>query len=183
MPIRPALPADAQALAALEARLWRGTYEGRIPEPNLRRYLAETFGTANQAAELADPSCATLVVEEGKALLGYALLRAQGPQPGAAVPRHARPLEVARFYVDPSLHGTGAARNLMAAVLAHAVATGHDLVWLQVWDQNPRAIRFYAKAGFIGAGDTTFPVGDITYRDHLLVYEPLSRKLRTGLMP
>ncbi len=167
MVIRPALPADAQDLAILGERLWRDTYEGLIPSSDLEQYLVEAFGPDRQAAELADPACRTLVLDEGGTLLGYAWLRAKGP--AVEVPFE-RPLEVARFYVDRALHGTGTAQSLMAALLAHAASADHDGVWLQVWEQNPQAIRFYAKAGFTDAGATVFLVGSLTYRDRLLVH-------------
>ncbi len=170
MLIRTALPADAQNLALLGERLWRATYTGLIPETSLEPYLAATFGPVQQAGELADPACTTLVIEGGDTFLGYAWLRAGGPEVEDASCPFARPLEVARFYVDRSRHGTGAAQALMAAVFAYAAAAGHDGVWLQVWEQNPRAIRFYAKAGFMDAGGTTFHVGDQAYRDRLLVH-------------
>ncbi len=129
--------------------------------------MAQTFGPSQQAAELADPACRTLVLTEGDDLLGYAWLRAQAPEVEV---RFENPLEVARFYMDRSLHGRGAARSLMQAVLAHAASAGHDGVWLQVWEENPRALRFYAKAGFTDIGATVFPVGSLTYRDRLLVH-------------
>ncbi|WP_243300640.1 GNAT family N-acetyltransferase [Geothrix oryzisoli] len=169
MRIRPALPPDAPALAALGERLWRSTYAGLIPEVNLNLHLAKTFGLRQQAAELADPACLMLVLEKDGDLMGYALLRAGGPEQGTGSFHFVRPLEVARFYVDGSLHGRGAAQALMAAALAHARAAGHDGVWLQVWEQNPRAIRFYAKAGFTDAGEATFRVGEQVDRDRMLV--------------
>jgi diamine N-acetyltransferase len=170
MRIRSALPADARELALLGERLWRESYTGLIPALDLELYLAETFGLSQQAAELADPACTTLVIDVDGALLGYAWLRACGPEVEKAVFRFSKPLEVARFYVDRSLHGLGAAMSLMAAVLACATAGGHDGAWVQVWEQNPRAIRFYAKAGFMDIGETTFPVGDRMYRDRLMVH-------------
>ena len=167
MVIRPALPADAQELSLLGKRLWRETYEGLIPSLNLEQYLAESFGSSQQAAELADAACRTLVLAEGGGLLGYVWLRAKAPE--VEVPFE-NPLEVARFYVDRSLHGTGAAQALMTAVLAHASTAGHDGVWLQVWEANPRALRFYAKAGFTDVGETVFLVGSLSYRDRLLTH-------------
>ncbi|WP_243382979.1 GNAT family N-acetyltransferase [Geothrix alkalitolerans] len=170
MLIRIALPSEAPALAALGERLWRETYTGLIPASNLELHLAETFGPRQQAAELADPACRTLVIAEGNALLGYTLLRACGPEEGMASFHFVNPLEVARFYVDASLHGRGAAQALMAAALDHAASAGHDGVWLQVWEQNPRAIRFYAKAGFQDVGEATFRVGEQVDRDRVLVH-------------
>ena len=177
MRIRPALPDDVQALAALGERLWRETYTGLIPESNLAMHLAETFGSVQQAAELADPACRILVIEHDGALLGYALLRAGGPDPEPPSFHFVKPLEVARFYVDASLHGRGAAQTLMAAVLEQATAAGHDGVWLQVWERNGRAIRFYAKAGFADAGEATFRVGEQVDRDRLLVHGLMVRPL------
>ncbi|WP_243316521.1 GNAT family N-acetyltransferase [Geothrix paludis] len=170
MLIRIALPSEAPALAALGERLWRETYTGLIPASNLELHLAETFGPRQQAEELADPACRTLVIVEGNALLGYTLLQARGPEEGRASFHFVNPLEVARFYVDASLHGRGAAQALMAAALDHAASAGHDGVWLQVWEQNPRAIRFYAKAGFQDVGEATFRVGEQVDRDRVLVH-------------
>jgi len=168
MLIRPALLADARDLASLGERLWRETYEGLIPPPDLEGYVAEAFGPERQGEALADPAGRTLVLAEGGSLLGYAWLRAGGP--AAGVPFE-NPLEVARFYVDRTLHGTGAAQSLMAAVLAHGAAAGHDGVWLQVWEENPRALRFYARAGFRDVGQTVFLVEALSYRDRLLVQD------------
>jgi len=178
MVIRPALPSDAQELALLGERLWRGTYQGLIPASNLNLHLAETFGLAQQTAELENPACSMLVLEEGGGLRGYALLWARGPAEVAHQLPFERPLEVARFYLDPALHGTGAAGQLMAAVLTHAVTAGHDGLWLQVWEQNPRAIRFYAKTGFSDAGEATYRIGKQMDRDRLLVHTLLSRPIR-----
>jgi GNAT superfamily N-acetyltransferase len=177
MVIRPALPTETRELALLGERLWRETYTGLIPESNLALHLAATFGPDQQAAELADSNCRTLVVEHGGALLGYALLRVGGPAPSMESCHFVKPLEVARFYLDRSLHGTGAAQALMNGVLAHAAAAGHDGVWLQVWEQNDRAIRFYAKAGFIDAGGATYRIGHQIDQDRLLVHAVLTRSL------
>ena len=177
MLIRPALPIEAQDLAVLGRRLWRETYAGLIPESNLELHLAATFGPVQQAAELADPACRTLVIVEGDTLLGYTLLRACGPEREKASFHFVNPLEVARFYVDASLHGQGAAQALMTAALDHAASAGHDGVWLQVWEQNHRAIRFYAKTGFQDVGEATFRVGEQVDRDRLLVHDLMVRPL------
>ena len=90
--------------------------------------------------------------------------------PPRTPPAFTKPLEVVRFYLDPTAHGTGAARELMEAALAEAAAAGHDGAWLQAWEQNPRALRFYAKLGFTPAGTTTFAVGSQIYHDLVLVH-------------
>jgi GNAT superfamily N-acetyltransferase len=170
MLIRHALPADAHAFAALAERLWRGTYTDLIPAPDLEAHLEEAFGPAQQAAELADSAWRTLLLEGGGELLGYAQLRTHGPVPGTPSMAFTKPLEIARFYLAPATHGTGAARELMEAVLAEAADAGHDGAWLQVWERNARARRFYAKLGFTPVGTTDFRVGSRVYHDLVLVH-------------
>lgn len=177
MLIRAALPDEAQDLALLGMRLWRETYMGLIPDANIALHLAETFGLRQQSAEMSDPGNTVLVIDEGGTLMGYALLQACGPELEELPFHFARPLEVARFYVDRALHGAGAAQALMTAVLSHAASEGHDGVWLQVWEQNPRAIRFYAKAGFTDVGDATFRIGEQVDRDRVLIHTLMVRGL------
>jgi ribosomal protein S18 acetylase RimI-like enzyme len=38
-----------------------------------------------------------------------------------------------------------------------------------VWDQNPRAIKFYRKAGFTDAGSISFHLGHDEQTDFLMV--------------
>jgi diamine N-acetyltransferase len=99
------------------------------------------------------------------ALVAYAQLRA-GPAPAAV--RAARPMEIARFYVDRPWHGHGLAPLLMRAALRTACTHGADAVWLQVWSGNARAIAFYRRTGFTFVGTQTFRFGSIDDDDHLM---------------
>lgn len=169
MEIRTARPDEFQALADLGERLWRSTYTGLLPQEDLEVHLAAAFGPRQQASELADPEARTLVLKVAGTLRGYTLLQAAPAPPFQGEPRPARPLQVKRFYVDPDLHGSGAAQQLMAAAAATAAALGHDGLWLQVWTRNPRAIRFYGKVGFRVGGPASYQVGRRIECDHLMV--------------
>jgi len=164
MEIRPALPAEAPALTALALRLFRETYADRIPAEAIAQHAASAFRPEVQLAELQAPGgCVLVAAEEGlPELRAYAQLR---PAPAPAT------LEVARFYVDSPWHGTDLAAGLMAACLAWAGPRGYRRLCLQVWEENPRAIRFYLKQGFSDEGPTTFQVGPIVYRDRVMARE------------
>jgi ribosomal protein S18 acetylase RimI-like enzyme len=47
----------------------------------------------------------------------------------------------------------------MNAVFESARAHGARSVWLCVWQENPRAIAFYGKQGFITVGSQIFILG------------------------
>jgi GNAT superfamily N-acetyltransferase len=166
MEIRPALLSEAPALAELAARLFRTTYADQIPLHDMETYIASTFTAEGQVRAIAAEGAAVLVAAEGADLMAYAQLRT-GPPPLARADSGA--LEIARFYLDPLLHGTGFSSTLMAACLDWARQRGQELVWLQVWEVNRRALGFYAKEGFKDAGQATFQVGNILYRDRVLM--------------
>ena len=159
MDIRPALPAEAPALTTLALRLFQETYGGRIPPEAIAEHVAAAFRPEVQLAELQAPDGCVLVAVEEDRLLAYAQLR---PAPAPAT------LEVARFYVDSPWHGTGLAGQLMAACRAWATSRGYASLGLQVWEENPRAIRFYRKQAFQDAGPTTYQVGGLTYQDRAM---------------
>ena len=173
---RPVLPAirraragDAVALAALAERTFRATFAPDNTDANMNLHCARTYGPAIQAAEIADPRRDTFVADDGGTLVGYGQLR-WGHAPACVVA--ARPAEIQRLYVDAPWHGRGVAQALMTAMLAQARDGGADRVWLGVWEQNPRARRFYAKAGFADAGDHAFRLGDEVQRDLVMTRAP-----------
>ena len=162
--IRPARGPDAPWLAELAERTFRETYAAYNTPEDMERYVAEHFGPALQAAELADLRYLTLVAEVDGRPAGYAQL-ARAPAPDCVT--GPEPMEIVRFYVDRPWHGQGLAQELMRAADEHAGAAGARTLWLGVWSRNPRAIAFYRKCGFLEVGTQTFVLG--TDHQHDLV--------------
>jgi diamine N-acetyltransferase len=131
-------------------------------------HLARTFGPELQALEITDPANICLVAIADAQLIGYALLR--GGSAHQLVTGHA-PCEVRRFYVDAAWHGRGAAPALMAAARDAARRAGAGALWLTAWERNPRALGFYAKAGFRDVGTSTFVLGASRQTDRVLVLD------------
>jgi diamine N-acetyltransferase len=161
--LRRADTADARLLAQLGARLFEQTFAGANTPENMASYLAKTFTVDGQRAELSDPNRATWIAEDaGKAAVGYAVLCRGTRSDGVA--GHA-PAEIQRIYVDQAWHGQHVGELLMNACMQQATAWHCDVLWLAVWEQNPRAIRFYEKKGFAASGRQTFVLGSDLQRD------------------
>jgi ribosomal protein S18 acetylase RimI-like enzyme len=163
--VRPAGVPDAPWLADLAERTFRETYSAHNTPEDMEQYVADHFGAALQAAELADPRLITLVAEVRGHPAGYTQL-GHGPAPSCVLAD--KPLEIIRFYVDRPWHGQGVAQELMAAAADHARAAGARTLWLGVWERNPRAIAFYKKCGFAEVGTHTFVLGADHQRDLVL---------------
>ena len=159
--IRLAQPRDATAVAELAADTFRAAYSAGQPVAT-ERYIAEHYGPALQAAELADPRLTYLVVELDDALIGFAMLVNDEGHP--AVPASS-PVRLSRIYVAPSRIGGGIGGRLMERCIAAADAGRHDLMWLSVWEENLRAVAFYRRWGFVAVGEMTFDYGGDPQRD------------------
>jgi ribosomal protein S18 acetylase RimI-like enzyme len=128
-------------------------------------HLARSYGVRQQAAELADATITTLLVEVEGSPAGYAQLRTS--QPPDCV-RGAAPLELWRFYVDRMWQGRGIARALMERVETDARQRGARTLWLGVWERNERAMAFYRKCGFADVGSQFYLVGSDRQTDRVM---------------
>jgi ribosomal protein S18 acetylase RimI-like enzyme len=59
------------------------------------------------------------------------------------------------MWVHPSLRGSGAADELVSALMVWARTEGFALLRLDVMRDNPRAVRFYQRCGFRSTGNQT----------------------------
>jgi ribosomal protein S18 acetylase RimI-like enzyme len=166
--IRRARVEDAARLAAFSEQTFRDTFGESNTAADMDDHCRRFFGVETIAREIERPDMETLIVEaEGDPQpkpepLAYAQLR-RGPAPPCVRARD--PIELQRIYVRRSRHGSGLAAELMTAVLDRAAAAGADVLWLGVWERNPRAIRFYGKLGFREVGDQVFVLGSDPQRD------------------
>jgi GNAT superfamily N-acetyltransferase len=163
--IRRASAADSTLLAGLGASTFRDSFGSANTPEDMAKYLSESFSPSIQAAELANPRNAFLLAEVEGEPVGYVRLR-QGPLP-PTIPG-SRPLEIVRFYAVEPWIGRGVGARLMKACLDLAAQNGHDTLWLDVWEQNPRAIAFYKKWGFEAVGNQPFRLGDDLQNDLLM---------------
>lgn len=170
--IRYAKPSDAKRLAVLAEETFRDTFGKMNTVEDMDFHCRTSYGELIQAAEISNAELVTLVGEEGDNLIAFAQLR--WPEAPRCVSAKT-PGEIQRLYVVKSWHGKGIAQDLMAACLEEMKNRGSDVVWLGVWERNPRAIAFYQKFGFAEVGDHIFSLGADSQRDIILI-RPVSNR-------
>jgi ribosomal protein S18 acetylase RimI-like enzyme len=166
--IRPAVEDDAALLADLGARTFRETFEAICSPRDLEQFLEGTYGEARQKAELADPARPAWVLELDGTPAGFLQLRLGHREP--CVPGE-RPVELQRIYVLRAAQACGLGAALMQTALDQARSWGADVLWLGVWENNARALAFYARWGFHEVGEHVFKIGDQIDRDLILAKE------------
>lgn len=158
--IRPAVPVDAAALAAVAAVTFPLACPPHTTEEAKADFIAMHLSEASFDGYLADPDRDLFVAEDG-GVLGYTMLVAGDPTDAdVAAAITTRPtIELSKVYVLPDVHGGGVAPALVAASIEAARARGAAAVWLGVNQENGRANRFYEKTGFVQVGTKRFLVG------------------------
>lgn len=71
--------------------------------------------------------------------------------------------ELDKLYVMQQFHGQDIGHGLLKAAEAEVRAKGHEQLFLQVYDQNPKAIAFYKRQGYVIIGEADFPMEAHTY--------------------
>ncbi len=156
-------PSEAQRYALVSAQTFYEAYAATAVPENMAVHIAREFGEPQQRRELEDPAVTVLAAREPSGdWAGFTALHADRTADGVI---GSQPVEIVRFYVRGRWHGRGAAKRLMHEALRHAAARGHDAIWLQVWEENARARRFYEKCGFRAVGTKPFLFGDVQERD------------------
>ncbi|MFD1720678.1 GNAT family N-acetyltransferase [Amnibacterium endophyticum] len=172
MTVRPALPADADALAEVAALTFPLACPPSTTQAAIADFIATALSPAAFGRHLADPDRVLLVDDPADGPLdGYTMLVVAEPgDPGVARAVRIRPTaELSKIYVRPGRHGRGAAAALLERTLEAARDRGAAGVWLGTNQENLRAQRFYAKHGFERVGVKRFRLGDRDEDD--FVYE------------
>lgn len=137
--LRPALPADAEAGAALHAACWREAYGPYVDAARLEGRLADTERwTSAWARQLVDGPPRVLADADGE-LVGFAVV---GPTRDDDA---ATPSELYAIYTRAAWWGTGLGQRLWDAVRPRLPCS------LWVLEANRRAQAFYRRNGFAAA--------------------------------
>lgn len=163
--IRAAGVADVRELADLGTRTFLEAYGATNDPADLASYIADTYTEHLLAQAIARPEVTYLIAEVGGRAVGFAKL-VYGSRTTAVDAVH--PAELEQLYVEGGRHGGGLGTALLTACLNQAREHGCDLVWLGVWEHNPRAIGFYERTGFARVGSHSFRLGAQRQTDLLM---------------
>lgn len=132
---------------------------------DMAAYMAAAFSEEQIARELGDERNMFLIAEIDGEAAGYAKLVNGASEDGITA---SRPIELARLYSHQRFLGTGVGQMLMDACFSKARELGCDVMWLGVWEHNPRAQRFYERNGFSFCGTHIFQLGSDPQTDLLM---------------
>ncbi len=173
MEIREASARDLPALSALARQTYAGAFGGSMSAADLAHHMAASLSVERLAAEL-EQDTILLALAQGE-LIGF--LQFGPPDPALSEDLPGCDLdgarELRRLYVREPCRSKGVGTRLMEAALAHTDLATSLRLYLDVWEKNEGAIRFYERYGFAVVGRRRFQVasGAETDFDLLMVRE------------
>ncbi len=144
------------------------TFAATSDPVNMHNYLQESFSNEKLHSELINPNSAFYFAELDGQVIGYLKINTGNAQ---TEPQDEDTLEIQRIYVLQAFHGKEVGQLLMNKAIKIARELNKNYVWLGVWDQNPRAIRFYEKNGFVVFGEHLFQFGNEAETDIMMKLE------------
>ena len=122
----------------------------------MKKYLEEDFSLERLTEQLNNKNSEFYFAELEDKIIGYLKLNFSNSQTEI---KDDKAVEIERIYVLKEFHGKKVGQVLYEKAIEIAKQLNADYIWLGVWEENPRAIKFYKKNGFIEFDKHIFKLG------------------------
>jgi ribosomal protein S18 acetylase RimI-like enzyme len=148
---------DIDQLQKIGRQTFAETFSAGNTEENMAKYLEEGFSLEKLTAELNNEESEFYFAVLENTVIGYLKLNVGQSQTEL---KDRKALEIERIYVLQEFHGKKVGQLLYEKAMQIAEQKKAYYVWLGVWEENPRAISFYKKNGFVEFDKHIFRLGD-----------------------
>lgn len=156
---------DIKLLQDIGRKTFYETFSAGNSQENMTKYLEEEFSEEKLMSELNNEHSEFYFAVIDDKVVGYLKLNFGSSQTEL---QDSTSLEIERIYVLQECHGKKVGQVLYEKAMQVAVDKKVNYVWLGVWEENPRAIRFYQKNGFVEFDKHIFRLGDDEQTDIMM---------------
>ena len=167
--ISKAIVADAKQLASLAKASFLPAHGHSASEEDIANYVADNFSEENFINELANPDNYYHLIYHNTVLAGYSKITFN------TVSDCIKTKDVtymSRLYLLEEFYGLNLGKALFDFNIDLSKKQGQNGIWLAVWIENKRAIKFYTKMGFQIVGKYDFRISKThTNPNHIMYLE------------
>jgi ribosomal protein S18 acetylase RimI-like enzyme len=156
---------DIDQLQNISKQTFSETFSEGNTEENMAKYLDEGFSIEKLTKELNDKNAEFYFATIDEKVIGYLKLNFGQSQTEL---QDEKGLEIERIYISKAFYGKQVGQLLYDKALEIAKNKNADFVWLGVWEENPRAINFYKKNGFVAFEKHIFKLGNDEQTDIMM---------------
>ena len=156
---------DLENLQKISITTFRETFEEVNSEEDMQKYLDENLSLERLKNELENLDSEFYFIENKNKNLGYLKLNFGNAQTEKVEENY---FEIERIYVLKAFLGQKIGQILFDKAIEIGREKNLEYVWLGVWEENHRAIKFYEKNGFKIFGKHDFVLGKDVQTDLLM---------------
>lgn len=158
-------PNEILILQKIGRQTFQETFSDFNSEENMKNYLEEGFSVEKLTLELCSKDSEFYFATHDNEIIGYLKVNFGDAQTEL---KDNKALEIERIYVLNAFHGKRVGQLLYDKAITIAKEKGVEYVWLGVWENNVRAMRFYTKNGFVAFDKHIFKLGDDEQTDIMM---------------
>ncbi len=156
---------EVEALQVISRLTFYETFAAVNTEENMLRYLENDLSLERLSEELSNPNSEFYFAFCENEVIGYLKINFESAQ---TEQKTANSIEIERIYLLKEFLGKTIGQLLLEHAFQIAREKGNENVWLGVWEENKRAIRFYQKNGFKEFDKHIFMLGEDAQTDILM---------------
>jgi ribosomal protein S18 acetylase RimI-like enzyme len=157
--------ANIEQLQQISRQTFTETFSEVNTEDNLNKYLDESFNISRLTSEIQNLNSEFYFAVIDAKVVGYLKINCGDAQTEL---KNDNTLELERIYVLKEFHGRKVGQILFSKAIQVAEQMNVDYLWLGVWEENHRALKFYMKNGFTVFDQHIFRLGDDVQTDIMM---------------
>jgi ribosomal protein S18 acetylase RimI-like enzyme len=166
--IRKATVSDLETIQKISIQTFIETFAAVNTPENIANYIKDSLNTEQLTTELNNANSQFYIAYSNAEVVGYLKINFGDAQTETI---NENALEVQRIYVLQTFHGKNIGQLLLEEVKKIAQTTDVEYIWLGVWEENHRALRFYTKNGFVVFDKHVFMMGNDEQTDLLMRFQ------------
>lgn len=153
--IRKAKPNDSSIIMHLAATTFIESHGHSAPEDDIIDYIRNNYSIERIKKELEDANNHYYLIYTGQKAVGFSKINLNSPNHSVDSKIIAK---LERLYILAEFHGLSYGYQLFNFNLELTKKYSQDGIWLNVWVENVKALKFYKKLGFKKIGDYYFKI-------------------------
>jgi ribosomal protein S18 acetylase RimI-like enzyme len=151
-------------LAEIGASTFYESYHTQNTQADMEEYIGKTYHTEITKKHLLNPNIVYFLCYHPQGDIGFVKLLLNQ----AHTNLQGKNAEIEKIYVRANFQGTGVAQKLMETASKFCKEQHFENVFLGVWQENHRAIKFYQKEGFEIFDTRSFKLGSRICDDYVM---------------
>jgi ribosomal protein S18 acetylase RimI-like enzyme len=160
---------NANLIAQLGQQTFYESHGHSASKTDIDSFVLKYYNVNTLAEEFANPKVNYHIIKYNNTPVGFSKVELNSPNQNIPETNVAK---LARLYLLEDYHGKNLGASLFDFIIKYSKEVGKTGIWLHVWVENKKAIKFYEKSGFNIVGKYDYEISKThTNPNHVMYLE------------